>query len=118
MKEFEPTSPGASGAGVAELQEEFNSLRMLFAWALILLIVFGGSLDLYLLKQVSAAQLQIRVAEEVLDTETRNFNAAAAIETWNKLAAYARTHPEYAAILNKYRPALGQTLLGGAGAKD
>jgi hypothetical protein len=115
MSEFEPTSQGASGAGVAELQEELNSLRMIFAWALILLIVFGGSLDLYLFKQVSAAQAQIRVAEEVLDTETQHFNTAAAIETWNRLVQYARTHPEYAAVLNKYRPALGQTLLGGAG---
>lgn len=115
MSEFEPTSQ--SGGGVAELQEELNSLRMLFAWALILLIFFGCSLDLYLLKQVSAVQVQITLAQQVLDSETHNFNTAAAIETWNKLAAYARTHPEYAAILNKYRPALSQTLLG-SGAKE
>ena len=118
MNEFESTPQGAPGAGIAELQAEMSSLRMMLSWALILMVIFGCSLDLYLLKQVSALQIQMRIAQEVLDTETRNFNTAAAIETWNKLAAYARTHPEYAAILNKYRPALGQTLLGGAGAKE
>jgi hypothetical protein len=118
MSEFEPSSQGAPGAGVAELQEDVNSLRMLLSWALILLIVFCGSTDLYLLKQVSSVQIQIKVAQDYLDAETRTFNTAAAIETWNRLVAYARTHPEYAAVLNKYRPALGQTLLGGASEKE
>jgi hypothetical protein len=115
MSEFE--SQGAPGTGVAELQEEMSSLRMMISWALILMIIFGGCVDLYLLKQVSSIQKQVTNAQEYLENGSHSFNTAAAIETWNKLAAYARTHPEYAAILNKYRPALGQTLLGG-GAKE
>jgi hypothetical protein len=114
MSEFEPTPQGAPGGSLEELQEQLNSLRTMFSWALILLIVFGCSVNVYLLKQVSSVQIQIKVAQDYLDAETRNFNKAAAIETWNKLVAYARTHPEYAAVLDKYRPALSQTLMGGA----
>jgi hypothetical protein len=112
MSEFEQTSQGRSGSGIAELQEEVSSLRMLLSASVALLIIFSCSLDFYLLKQVSSVGAQIKVSNDYFDAEAHNFNTPMAIEYWNRLVQYSRSHPEFVPIINKYQPALGQTLLG------
>ena len=108
MSEFEQTAQGSSGSGVAELQETVHSLRTLLSASLILMIVFGGVMNLFLLKQVST----LRAQTEVFEAATSNFNTPKAVDYWNHLVAYARTHPGFAPIINQFNPALPQTLLG------
>lgn len=108
MNEFEQAPQGSSGSSVAELQEEVQSLRTLLSASLILMIVFSLVINLFLLKQVSA----LRAQTEVFATANNNFNTAKAIDYWNHLVQYARTHPEFAPVINKFSPALNQTLLG------
>jgi hypothetical protein len=83
-----------------------------------LLIVFSCSLDFFLLKQVSSVGTQIKVSNDYFEAEVRNFNTPMAIEYWNRLVQYSRSHPEFVPIINKYQPALGQTLLGNNLAKQ
>src|SRR5580693_7285659 len=101
MSEFEPASQSPSGSGATELQEELQSLRTLIIAALVLLVVFSGSVNIYLLKQVSLVRNQIDVSKAVFTAEVQNFNTPKAIDYWNHLMAYARTHPDFAPIVNK-----------------
>jgi uncharacterized membrane protein len=116
MSEFENQPGTFSGSSAADLQEEVHSLRTLLSVSLILMIVFGLSVNLFLLKQVSALGTQTTLFEQQADQGARNFNTAKAIEFWNRLVAYSRAHPEYAPVINDLRPALGYTLIGNPGA--
>jgi hypothetical protein len=118
MSEFEQTSRGQSGSGMTELQDELRSLRTLLSASVALLIIFSCSMDFYLLKQVSAVGIQIKASNDYLDAEVHNFNTPMAIEYWNRLVQYSRSHPEFVPIINKYQPALGQTLLGNSAARQ
>jgi hypothetical protein len=114
MSEFEQTSQAPSGSGNAELQENVNSLRTLLSATLILLIVFSLMMNLFLLKQVSS----LRAQTDSMEAAVNGFNTPRAVDYWNHLVAYARTHPEFAPVINQFYPALPQTLLGGAAAKQ
>jgi hypothetical protein len=114
MSEFEQTSQAPSGSGIAELQENVHSLRTLLSATLVLLIVFSLIMNLFLLKQVSS----LRAQTEAMDTAINSFNTPKAIDYWNHLVAYARTHPDFAPVINQFYPALPQTLLGGAAARQ
>jgi hypothetical protein len=111
MSEFDEKSGFQAGSGTAELQDEVNGLRVLLSISLVLMIVFSLSVNVYLLKQVSAVGGQVTAAEKV----TGNFNAAKGVDFWNKLVAYSRTHPDFAPVISKFSPALNETLLGNPG---
>lgn len=113
MSEFEYKQAGQAGGGGSDLQEEVNSLRLMLSASLVLLIIFSLCVDVALLKQVSALRTQVDVNERVAG----EFNSSKAIEFWNRLVQYSRTHPDYAPIISKYSPALSQTLLGNPGTK-
>ena len=108
MSEFESTSQAPAGSEVVEMQEEVNTLRTLLSAAVVLMIVFTMSVNLYLLKEVSSAREKIDTSERIAD----DFNAPKAIDFWNKLVAYSREHPNFAPVMNKFSPALDQTLIG------
>jgi hypothetical protein len=108
MNEFEQTSPGPAGSGIAELQDELRSLRALLSASLALVIVFSIVIDFFLLKQIST----LRAQTEVLEAASNTLNTPKAIDYWNHLTAYARTHPDFAPVINKFSPAIGQTFLG------
>jgi hypothetical protein len=111
MSEFNEKSGTLAGSDTAALQDEVNSLRTLLSASLVLMIVFSLSMNLYLLKQVSAVSAQVTANEKVVN----NFNATKGIDFWNKLVAYSRTHPEFAPVISKFSPALNETLLGNPG---
>jgi hypothetical protein len=114
MSEFEQTSQAPSGSGIAELQENVHSLRTLLSATLILLIVFSLIMNLFLLKQVST----LRAQADTMEAAVNNFNTPKAIDYWNHLVAYARTHPDFAPVINQFDPILPQTLLGNTTAKQ
>jgi hypothetical protein len=116
MSEFEDKSQAFTGSGAMELHEEVQSLKTLLSVALILMIVFGLSVNLFLLKQVSALGTQTALFEQQADQGAKNFNTAKAIEFWNRLVAYSRSHPDYAPVINGLKPALNYTLIGNPGA--
>ncbi len=117
MSEFQSSAQGTS-ASVNELQEEVGSLRLLLSAALIVMIFLSCSVNVYLLKQVSSVQKQIKFSQDMYDAEVKNFNVPLAVEYWNRLVQYSRTHQEYAVIINKYAPALNQTLLGNSSGRQ
>jgi hypothetical protein len=95
---------------VEELQNDLQWLRTLVSIALILLGLFGVSVDIFLLRQASLLRAQLTQAETMED----NFNAAAPTKFWIRLNEYARTHPDFAPTIAKYTPLVGQTLVNSA----
>jgi hypothetical protein len=113
MSEFEDKPEAFTGSGTAALQEEVSSLRTLLSVSLILMIVFGLSVNIFLLKGISVVGGENTKLEQGVST----FNTPKAIEFWNDLVKYSRTHPDYATVINKFSPALNLTLLGPGGAR-
>ncbi len=111
MSEFEEKPEPSSSSGPAELQEEVRSLRTMLSASLILLIVFGLSVDLFLFKQVSVLGADADRYEQGIN----GFNAPKARDFWNRLVAYSRTHPEFAPVINKFSPTVNYTLFGNPG---
>ncbi|MDB6065147.1 MAG: hypothetical protein JWR26_1355 [Pedosphaera sp.] len=107
MNEPENKFTADASAKVEELQNDLQWLRTLVSIALILLGLFGLSVDVFLLRQASLVRTQVTQTEMAED----NFNAAIPTKFWNRLNEYARTHPDFTPILAKYTPLVGQTLI-------
>jgi hypothetical protein len=110
----EPSAQFDPSASQSEdLQDEVQSLRLMLCAALALMMVFGGCVDLILLKQaadlrsaVGKAQLALEAAPPVPITQYVDF--------WNKLNEYSKTHPELAPLMTGANRFVGQTLLNPA----
>ena len=112
MNGFEEKPEGSGGGEFGELREEVQSLRTWFCAALMVMIVFSLSANLFFFKQISVAGAQISSTETAADLATRNFNTPKAIDFWNRLVQDAHSHPDFVPVINKYSPVLSQTLLG------
>jgi hypothetical protein len=111
MNELENKFAADASAKVEEMQNDLQWLRTLVSIALILLGLFGLSVDVFLLRQASLIRTQVTQTETMED----NFNAAVPTKFWNRLNEYARTHPDFAPIIAKYSPLVGQTLINNGG---
>ena len=103
MEDFEnkqPVQPVSS-----EFQAPLDSLRHLVISVLVLLIVVSGTFNLYLLRQVKYARLDLKgvrpQAAQMLE-EYNRVNAPLMQEFLKKLTEYSRTHPDFTPILTKY----------------
>lgn len=114
MSEFQSSPEFSTGPGIAELQDEVQSLRALVSAFLVVLIVFGFSIDLYLWKHVSV----VRKESAQLNAASSNFDSAKAIDYWNHLVQYSRSHPEFVPVISKYNMILNETLIGNPNVKQ
>ena len=90
---FEPT--------LESLQEGYQSLRALFQFALVALILMSGSLNIFLFRQVSLVRVQVaEMSQSIADYEK---NKAPVMNAFlSKLQTFAKTNPDFAPILEKY----------------
>jgi hypothetical protein len=102
---------GAPASEVEDLREEVQSLRVLLAAALCILIVLSVCVDGYLFKQVSMVRSDVNMAQDVV----KRFDLAKAREFWAKLTEYSRSHPDFAPVVAKYKPYAAQTVFEGGG---
>ncbi|MDB6023635.1 MAG: hypothetical protein JWQ04_3492 [Pedosphaera sp.] len=89
------------GAGDEGLREEVQSLRTMFSCTLLLLFVFSFCVNVFLYRQSSALGSQVGEAQQMV-SGFRNGGAAQVIDLWTKLNDYAKTHPDYAPVIQKY----------------
>jgi len=101
MNESEGKFDTMGEPGLPELREEVASLRTMFSASLLLLFVFSFCVNIFLFHQASMAHAQASVATQLVHDFDYG-GAAQAIDFWTKLNEYARGHPDFLPIINKY----------------
>src|SRR5437868_2818350 len=103
MEDFEtkqPVQPVAS-----DLQVQIDSLRHLVISVLVLIIVVSGTFNLYLLRQVKYAKMDlggVRQQANQMIAEYRRVNEPLMQDFLRKITDYGKTHSDFAPILTKY----------------
>jgi hypothetical protein len=106
-------------AALNELQVQYLILRKLFLVTVVVLLIFSGSINLFLLRQVISARKDI---ESVRPRATQMVAAYQQTEEplikgfLNSLVSFSQTHPDFKPILAKYNivPATAATSAPGA----
>ncbi len=99
--ETQPNPP--AGAIVQDLQEELRSLRAIVVMSLLVLNVLSGSLYIFLHNQTSLMTLKAETTEQDVAKFRAHFDPIAR-EFWVQLSLFAKTHPDFNPVLDKYRP--------------
>jgi len=97
------TNPNSStpDATVESLERQLQSLRKLFVVALTILLVISGSIMIFLWGQKRILNSQLRDAQKFVDDYEKT--TAPFIGNFvSNLNAYAKTHPDFNPILDKY----------------
>jgi len=104
MSDTEKTSFESSGGpGVEELRSEVQSLRTILSCSLLLLFVFSFCVNIFLFRQTSMVSGQLAQVNQLLSAWASGGPAQAqAIDFWGKLNEFAKTHPDFTPIINKY----------------
>ena len=103
MEDFETKQPAQPVSN--DLQEQVDSLRHLLVSVLVLMIVVSGTFNLYLLRQVKYARMDltgVRPQAVQMINEYNRVNAPQIQEFLRKITEYGKTHPDFAPILTKY----------------
>ena len=85
----------------SSLQKELDSLRTMFITTLVVLIVFSGAVNLYLLSQVRTVNKELQREQKIVEnfktTELPNITTFI-----SSLQTFSKTHPDIYPILAKY----------------
>ena len=93
------------GSSVEELRSEVQSLRTILSCSLLLIFVFSFCVNIFLFRQTSMVSGQLAQANQLISAWANGGPAQAqAIDFWSKLNDFARTHPDFMPIINKYSP--------------
>jgi hypothetical protein len=84
-----------------QLQEQVDSLRHIVVSMLVLAIVVSGTLTLFLLRQSKYARVEANNLRAAINEYT-NTNYPVINEFRNRLYEYAKSHPEFAPVAQKY----------------
>ena len=101
MNESEDKFGGSGESGIEELRREVQSLRAALSASVLLLFIFSFCVNVYLWHQSSLIHAQAMAAPQVV-YDFDNGGAGQAIEFWTHLNDYARAHPDFVPIINKY----------------
>jgi hypothetical protein len=103
MEDFQNKQPVQPLAN--DSQDQIDSLRHLLISVLILVIVVSGTFNLYLLRQVKYAKMDlggVRQQANQMIAEYKRVNEPLMQEFLRKITDYGKTHPDFAPILTKY----------------
>ncbi|MBU6399593.1 MAG: hypothetical protein KGS61_04695 [Verrucomicrobia bacterium] len=103
---IEPVRPPAEGElSLVMLSRAYRRLEVQFVALLLTLVVVCGSLNLFLLRQVSLVRRDLErdrpVVENALADYVRNGEPAIR-DLLTKLEAFSKTHPDFRPILARY----------------
>ncbi|MEY2428987.1 MAG: hypothetical protein QOJ40_1872 [Verrucomicrobiota bacterium] len=103
MDDFQNKQPVQPVAN--DLQVQVDSLRHLVTSVLVLVIVVSGTFNLYLLRQVKYAKMDlsgVRQQANQMIAEYKRVNEPLMQEFLRKITDYGKTHPDFTPILTKY----------------
>jgi hypothetical protein len=98
--EFSSGQPADSGS--QDLRYEVESLRAMFTFTLLLMVVFTTAVNFFLFHQANMAIGQANESHRQVSNFQTNASVQA-IDFWNKLNDYAAKHPDYMPILANYK---------------
>ncbi|MDB6029208.1 MAG: hypothetical protein JWM68_5431 [Verrucomicrobiales bacterium] len=92
---------GSSEGKNSTVQEQLDVLKKMLMTTLVVVIVFSGAVNLYLLAQVRTVNKELTREQLILDQYNQNElpNISAFL---SNLKEYAKTHPDINPILAKY----------------
>jgi len=88
-----PASPEA-------LQQQLQSLRLLFVAALMAILLFSVGVNIYLFRQVSMVRKELDATNGFLDEYNKKDPLLSQFIV--QLQTYAQTHPDFNPVLEKY----------------
>jgi hypothetical protein len=98
--ENQPVTPGPE----AEMQAQMNSLKQLVIYALVLIFIVAGAINMYFWRQLRSVQTELaplQAQSAQITAEVSKVNTAAN-EFAKRLIDFSKTHPDFAPILKKY----------------
>lgn len=98
MNEPQPKLEGMDDSGKADFREDVQSLKTALNFALLLMFVLGFCVNVVLWNQVRVLGVQVRETQQAVGGFENG-----AIQLWGTLNDYAKTHPDYAPIVQKYK---------------
>lgn len=101
MNETENKFGGSADGGSEELRNELHSLRTLMSAALVLLIIFTACMDYFLSAQTTEMRKALYQDQQIMSNFQANSMRAA--DFWKKLEEYAKTHPDFNPIIDKWK---------------
>jgi hypothetical protein len=111
----EPENKNLTAPDSADWQEQYESLRHSLVSTLVLVIVLSGALNLFLLRQVKYARLDLDNFRQYANAQIATYksNDGPLLETFlRNIVEYGRTHPDFAPIMEKYNLKAGPVAAG------
>lgn len=84
------------------LRADVQSLRTMLSVALLLLFIFSFCVNVFLFRQVKAITAQVAQAQQLVESFQKGGGFTQGAELVSRLNEYARTHPDFAPIMQKY----------------
>jgi len=85
----------------AAVRNEVQSLRNTLTMTLLFTFIFSFCVNVFLGLQESVVSGQAREAQQIVST-FQSVGAQQVVEFWGKLSDYAKTHPDFNPVLQKY----------------
>ncbi|MHB8521504.1 MAG: hypothetical protein ACYDH9_12205 [Limisphaerales bacterium] len=99
-------NPAAAGElSLSALNQAYRTLRVQFLAVLLTLVILCGSLNIYLLRQVSLVRRDLEANRPVVEKIVAEYvrSGEPTIKDFlNKLEVFSKTHPDFRPILAKY----------------
>lgn len=95
----------AEGVDFAGLHREVRALRLALNIVLVSLLIFAGSIGVYLFRQVVLLRRQFATSSNLAQRMVEQFNRDLAPKAQvfeHQLREFAKTNPEFAAVMAKY----------------
>jgi hypothetical protein len=108
----QPGSGQPDDLSLSALGEAYRTLRIQFLAVLLMLAVLCGSLNIYLLRQVTLVRRELKANRPVVDQIVAEYvrSGGPVIKDFlTKLEVFSKTHPDFRPILAKYVNATNST---------
>jgi hypothetical protein len=101
-----PTAPPTAPHDLTELQAQYDSLSRLVNMILLLLVIVSGTLTVFLLREYKAVHRDVLIIRpRYTETVARFQQLKPKMDEFERrVSEFARTHPDFAAIVAKYAP--------------
>jgi hypothetical protein len=98
-----PDLPAADEAPVSlqSLHQAYQNLRTLFQALALIVLVLSGSVNVFLLRQVSLVRKEVQERQRFMDDYTQN-NLPLITNFVARLQGFARNNPDFIPVMNRY----------------
>lgn len=96
-----PPNSGSAPVTLESLQQAYQNLRLLFHALILILLVLSGSVNIFLLREVSLVRRDVQDRQRFVDEYNRNYPTLIS-NVVARLQDFSRTNADFAPVLRKY----------------